>query len=214
MGKSKILVHYTSLNNALNILKSGKFKFSALKDTDDIQESILERYYPKLSCFKSCSFAKIKKESIPMWKIYGRVDNNDGVMIKFFFNSNSLYDDLFKDEEVKCSEIKYVKSNLYNRYVAGLGKGTENFEDGFAKSSCWNFEKEFRYGIYFSEAECFLKINFNALKKIQVILFPTINSKTNQIKKKMLKKEELPEGLYDKIEFHKSSLLKTLKIKT
>jgi len=67
--KKKCLTHYTTLENAISILQSGAFRFSRLRDMNDLQESVLELYYPSLTDFFSCSFVKSTKENIPMWNV-------------------------------------------------------------------------------------------------------------------------------------------------
>ena len=213
MSKVKCLSHYTSLNNVLAILKNGSFKFSRLRFMNDLQEAGLEYYYPKLSNFYSCSFIRFKRESIPMWKMYSKKSERDiGVMIKLVFSHSASFNELFKNKNVICKDVSYIKQSQYNKYARGDEISGETIIEGFSKSSCWDFEKAFRYGIYSTTDEVYCELNFDVLDKIEIIVYPTeINVDVRIMKRQRLKTLNIDESLYKKISFHKSSLVGILK---
>ena len=209
--KRKTLMHYTSLESAINILKTKRMKFTNLKDMDDLQEANLSLYYPRLCSFASCSFSKTNKENIPMWKIYGN-NNCDGAVIKFVFKPDCDYSDLFYDKGIIGCEINYVKVNQFNKYAKGYS--ISGLQEGFAKSSCWAFENEYRFGIFDWQDMQFADINFECISKIKVNIFPRNNSdiNTGNIKKNQLK-EIKNSQIYEKTSFSKSNYAKIIKEK-
>ena len=176
---------------------------------NDLQEANLEVYYPNLKTFKSCSFSMTNKESIPMWKIYGNNDNT-GAAIKFVFYKRNNFNALFQDETIVGHEITYVKINQFNRYARG--ELIKDINEGFSKSSCWSYEKEYRFGTFENSSNDFFYINLDCIKKIEVILFPKTGTK---ISAKNIKKQRLKEiknsPLYEKISFSTSTFAKAIK---
>lgn len=175
---------------------------------NDLQEANLELYYPNLKTFKSCSFSMTYYENIPMWKIYGNSDT--GAAIKFVFYEKNNYNDLFQDKKIVGHEIKYIKINQFNRYARG--NSIENINEGFSKSSCWSYEKEYRFGTFENSNNDFFYMNLDCIKKIEVILFPKTGTKicVKNIKKQRLK-EIKNSPLYEKISFSTSTFAKTIK---
>ncbi len=211
--KKKTLMHYTTLDATIEIVKSKKFKISLLKDMNDLQEAKLETIYPKLKVFKSCSFSKTNKENIPMWKIYGKKDENaTAAVIKFIFKKNCDYNELFHDERIVGQQVDYIKVNQFNRYSRGKNDLGSMVNEGFIKAASWAFEQEYRFGSFEYLNEEYFQLNFDCIEKIEISVFPIngSNEKVENIKKKKLK-SIIDQPYYSKISFKTSFLAKQIK---
>ena len=94
-------IHYTSLNNAVNIINDGFFRLNSLAYMDDPQEliyagnEILGNYEPSelkalkedVFCISLCEYDENNNpDNFDSWRLYGH--NGNGVGIVFKFSSN------------------------------------------------------------------------------------------------------------------------------
>lgn len=80
----KYLYHYTSLQSLALILQSHKIRFNPLSNMDDLQEKRAKESKDYGRFFFVSSWTSEKKESIPMWNMYTKME--EGVRIRLPIN--------------------------------------------------------------------------------------------------------------------------------
>lgn len=172
------LYHYTRIETLLAILKNKTLAFNSLQNVDDLEEAQTRdikkfgRFY-YVSCWTDES-----EESIPMWSMYSK--NMTGIRIKlkkypfkkFIYKKGEFN---FKEESEGYIDIeKLYKENKGTVVVNGLQLFKVSYTDnreliypqietisgnskkydiskiGKYKNISWNFQKEWRYGIFIS----------------------------------------------------------------
>ena len=142
--ENAVLYHYTSLSGFMGIIGDEMIRFSDLRNSNDLRESLNKCGY-KYACFclgnKNTGFDKPR-----MWAQYG--DNNNGVCIGF--NLNKLID-FNKGKNFEHFHIKYKQSQE-------LKFGDYNTKESLKhKQSDWMQENEYRFisnsedGLYFNK---------------------------------------------------------------
>lgn len=206
MNKKEItLLHYTTLENAKNILKEGKFKFSNYGSSNDLREKENKEKFFKNTNIYIASFMKRKNESIPMWFIYGKNkiggnSRNIPVLMRFNFKKGYEEKDLFTKQTI-CQYVEYLKERKYNAYIKAYSNSPKRL--CFLKDAVWNYESEFRF---FDDKENVHQINFSALSSVIIVWSPfeEINEKSQADFKKIKKSKEFG------VKFRKSNLSKKI----
>ena len=165
-----ILYHYTSLSGFMGIIGDETIRFSELKNSNDLRESLNKCGY-KYVCFclgdKNRGFDKPR-----MWAQYG--DNNNGVCIGF--NLSKLID-FNIDKSIEHFRIVYKQAK-------DLKFGEYNSKESLRlKQIDWMQEKEYRFisniedGLYFNK-DCIdsIYLGWN-IKDIDLVKNVGVNSK-------------------------------------
>ncbi len=180
-------VHYTSIENLFNIMKSDSIRLNNINLLNDPQEfNFLIKKYEidfnpnQISLFKRSlhlfSFSKYADnydESFDMWRLYGRDGNGVGIVFELENKNDNWYNYLFgkiQYEEEKEHEEKICNLlELTKRYMA-KGLNTERMPIIFGKlllfhkNKIWANENEYRLTSFFEydEFDFTPKLNFNS----------------------------------------------------
>lgn len=179
MSKPDSLYHYTSLESLASILKNKTIRFNQLARLDDLQEGQSKdpEHYEKF-VFAS-SWTEDSEESIPMWKMYS--SQFSGVRIKMPVNPFTVKPIDYQGKPwfvAQCSEgqsqaliwkVEYTDDDKKLNPTAFLNRGSGYIHAtpllGWHKSTAWEFQKEWRYLIYFAPINK-SELNFpDAMKK-------------------------------------------------
>lgn len=96
-SEAKHFIHYTSLNNAVNILNDGFFRLNSLAYMDDPQEllyagneilgnyelSELKDLKERIFCISMCEYGQNNPDMFDSWRLYGEKGNGVGIVFKF-----------------------------------------------------------------------------------------------------------------------------------
>ena len=172
--KTEKLYHYTSFENALKIIVTGKLRYSRLNGLNDINEAYRVEYVDTggsvsssdyeqdfafikkgvitraLRNFRQISLSMDKEEKpgfaiLPMWGHYAQ----KGKGVCLVFDKKKLISKLLPDE---YGEVRYdiqVGNSLIMPRMDTVSKCTEDLDKNrpklfFIKDSAWSYEQEFR----------------------------------------------------------------------
>ena len=168
--------HYTSsLENAINILKSGYFKTdNTIGEMNDLSEKqLIEKMNINKNIYCFC-FSLRKQESIPMWKMYSK---SNGCLLYFKINKRTNFSDFFIDYKNenkfnKHGKIHYKRIKDFNKLLIKPELIDDN--DAFLiKRSDFDFENEYRFVSIKNQ----LNIAFSKCETIRIIYLNKPNNK-------------------------------------
>lgn len=167
------LIHYTSLETLITILKDQKFYLSNIKNVNDPQEFLQvfnksnyfdwkdkDRYIndvlEKIYFASFCEYEDNSKEHFDLWRLYG----NDGKGVGIVFEINNINREIWEnfhlsyvhydDDESKNPLIDLLNSYYHNIYKKYESDGIDTLSNGilkclsFHKNSIWQKEEEVR----------------------------------------------------------------------
>ncbi|MDD3231187.1 MAG: DUF2971 domain-containing protein [Oscillospiraceae bacterium] len=164
MSKPDFLYHYTSLESLASILKNKTIRFNQLARLDDLQEGQSQDLEHYEEFIFASSWTEESKENIPMWKMYS--SQFSGIRIKMPVNPFTVKPIDYQGKPwfvAQCSEgqsqaflrkVEYIDDNdeqLNPTALLDRGSGYIHATPllGWHKSTAWEFQKEWRYLLYF-----------------------------------------------------------------
>lgn len=167
------LMHFTTMDSAVNILNSGEFWFSPMSNANDIYERNIQEKSEK-EYFTLCFCITTTGEKLPLWYMYSGIAGQ-GAAIRFkpsalrdFISSiqsiegisvdSGNRENLFLDSdfELECSRVIYIskpkgelamyKDNgkIFREYDPEFDPNIEDKRIPFVKLYPWEYENEFR----------------------------------------------------------------------
>ena len=216
------LYHYTNLSALARILKNRTIRLNSLKNVDDLNE-LVSADYSKAGqyCFVS-SWTSEKEESIPMWNMYSNMDGvrirlpvnpferytwedpmQKGSIITSYIPKKDLYREnmfpiiedniLHKVNYTDDEELLYPNLRREVQHGIHIGYYIEINKLGKNKNISWEFQKEWRYLLYFmpislkrmgervrnninvAQDDYFLKIREECLDELEILCAPKID---------------------------------------
>lgn len=164
----EFLYHYTTLDKLALILRNRTIRLSPLDKMDDLQENMTSDVKNFGRIFFASSWTEEATESIPMWKMYASMES--GVRIGLPKNPFKRYPEQADDVLIPLEELRqkgiyttaYDKLSIlvkmdYNNDInllepKILGEDGESIvfsTFGKYKSKFWEFQKEWRYLLWF-----------------------------------------------------------------
>lgn len=180
-------IHYTSIENLFNIMKSDSIRLNNINLLNDPQEfNFLIKKYEidfnpnqislfkrSLHIFSFSRYANIDDENFDMWRLYGRDGNGVGVVFELENKNDNWYNYLFgkiQYEEEKEHEDKIRALLELTKTYTVKGLNTERMPIIFGKlllfhkNKIWANENEYRLSSFFEydEFDFTPKYNFNS----------------------------------------------------
>lgn len=184
MNSSNKFCHFTSTENARNIISGESFFLSKYENMNDLAEAFLHKA-DKDRVF-ALSFSNSEALNIPAFYLYGGIDGKGcrieftGTKLRQILNNCNLYFVNGRNRKLKKAIdpslyniyydwIYYIASNgycehrserieSYNDLQDAIDKLKTNNKHFFIKSPIWKYENEFRIVIVFNEAVSYDRI--------------------------------------------------------
>ena len=151
------LMHFTTMDNAVNILNSGEFWFSPMSKANDIYERNFQKNHDEAEFFTLCFCVTTTGERLPLWYMYSGIAGQ-GAAIRF-----------------KPSALRDFISSIQS--IEGISVDSGNRERPFRNH---DFELECRRVIYISKPKgelAMYKDNGKVIRKNDPVFDPNIENK-------------------------------------
>lgn len=171
------LYHYTTIEKLALILRSGKIRFSALSNLDDLTESYTQDLGNISSFILVSCWTNIEEENIALWNMYCK--NGRGIRIKMrtsiFHRENTDKLDYFVEVD-KNANLWYPSNSLTKvKYLVNPKRSFRSKEGEVdlsklakEKDKVWEFQNEWRFILYqFPNKELLSEVFNNNLNPIE-----------------------------------------------